>query len=144
MADELQHRVLHILNEHRDELLAHVTHTLTMQLPPIGVPANAADRDERHHTNMAHTAQRFHEIVLAGADIDWRLVEAEYTWAGHKLASMGATWAHQQVLIDAYFAEAARLQPWSDQERAALDTIAARLRSVAEIAYHQQTPPVAC
>jgi hypothetical protein len=129
-------RIIHTLDAQRDDLLARVTEHLQQHVPPIGVAAAAADKDERHHGNMERTAQRFHEIVKAGATIDWSLVGFEFEWAGRKLSSMGATWEHQQVLIDSYFAEALRLHPWSADEQAALQQIAARLREVAQAAYN--------
>jgi hypothetical protein len=128
-------RIIHTLDKQRDDLLARVTERLQHSLPPIGVSAVAADKAERHHENMERTAQRFHQIVKAGATIDWSLVGFEFEWAGRKLSSMGATWEHQQVLIDSYFAEALRLHSWSEAEQAALQQMAARLREVAQAAY---------
>lgn len=138
---DITNRIIHTLDERRDELLAHVTERLQHSLPPIGVSAAAADKAERHHTNMERTAQRFHQIVKAGATIDWSLVGFEFAWAGRKLSSMGATWEHQQVLIDSYFDEALRLHSWSDEEQAALQQMATRLRDVAQTAYSEPVVP---
>jgi hypothetical protein len=141
MADTVRSTVLHLLDERRDELLYHVTEALIQGMPFIGVPDEAHDKHERHQQNMELTARRFHQIVQAGASIDWSLVEGEYAWAGRKLQSMGATWTNQQMLIDVYFDQAQRLHAWTDEERAVLDEIENELRTVAEKAY-QSHPAV--
>jgi hypothetical protein len=74
--------------------------------------------------------------VQNGAAINWDLVGFEFGWAGRKMGSMGYTWQHQEVMIDSYFAAAKRLHEWSDDERALLDTFAARVRDVAEPAFN--------
>ena len=51
------------------------------------------------------------------------------------LAPRGVSWEHQLRLIELYFAVAGRLGSWSDEERTALDRIAARLRETGAVAY---------
>jgi hypothetical protein len=135
MSDNLQDRVLHTLDSMRENLIHHVTVVLTEYLPILAMPDTVQNKAERHHQNMASTAQRFHEIVQNGASINWDLVGYDFEWAGRKMGSMGYTWQHQEVLIDSYFNAAKRLHTWSDDERAMLDTFAARVREVAEPAY---------
>jgi hypothetical protein len=135
MVDNLQSGILHTLDARRDELLYYVTESLIQRIPMIGIPAGVDDSAARHQHNMELTAQRFHQIVQAGAGIDWSLVQLEYDWAGRKLSSLGATWEHQQVLIDVYFGEALWLPGWSETERAALQQMADHMREVAEAAY---------
>lgn len=137
MADEIYRHVIHALDEMHEELISHVTHVLINDIPPIGVPEHAADHEERHHQNMALTAERFHQIVQAGVSVDWSLVSFEFEWAGRKLTSMGATWENQETLIDAYFDQALRLRTWTDAERATLDQIAGHLRAVAHDAFNK-------
>lgn len=135
MADSLQHAVAHMLDEHCEELIAQVSQTLIHRMPMLGISAQATDRLERHQQNMALTARRFHQIVQAGATIDWSLVEFEYDWAGRKLRSMGMSWEHHEILIDAYFSSALHMHNWSPAECDMLGQIAARVREVAEEAY---------
>jgi hypothetical protein len=135
MTDQLWNQVVLKLNDIHEVLVQYVTAELVEQLPPIGVPSQAADKAERHHRNMAQTAQRFHEIVYAGASIDWGLVDSEFAWAGRKLQQMGATWEHQSILIRSYFDAAAQMHPWTDEEQTVLREIQARMYSVAQPAY---------
>lgn len=135
MADEMQCNVAEKLDEQCEELIAHVAECLIHSMPVLGIPVQVAERAERHQQHMALTARRFHQVVQAGATIDWRLVEFEYDWAGRKLRSMGMSWEHHEVLIETYFEQALLLRDWTPAERDALDQIAACVRDVAEEAY---------
>ncbi len=135
MTDQLWNRVLLTLNDIHEVLVHDVTAELVKQIPPIGVPPQAEDKAERHHRHMAQAAQRFHEIVYAGASVDWGLVESEFAWLGRTLQQMGGTWEHQAILISAYFDAAAQAHPWTDEEHTALRQIQARLCEVAQAAY---------
>lgn len=143
MADYMQQTVALMLDEMREALIYHVSQTLCYRMPLLDIPLQAEDSIERHRENMHLTAQRFHQIVQAGATVDWSLVEFEYEWAGRKLGSLGMTWEHQEILIDLYFAEALRLGNWSDRELKTLEHIATALRHIAGAAYCDTVEPVA-
>ncbi|NJN68568.1 MAG: hypothetical protein HC884_18590 [Chloroflexaceae bacterium] len=127
--------VMHMLNEQREELIPRVARNLVARIPIIGVPPSSEDRELIHHHQMALTARRFHDLVQAGATIDWSLVSSEFGWADRKLRPMGITHEHHRALIAAYFIEARLLHPWTPNELAALEEIAALLRQAVEAGY---------
>ncbi len=134
-------KVMHTLEEHREDLVARVTQRLIESVPVVGISQHDSDPEVHHHHNMALTAERFHEIVQAGATIDWTLVSSEFRWADRKLGTMGITHAHHGMLIDTYFTEAHAVHTWSTEERAILDRIADSLREAVKEGYQQLIAP---
>lgn len=126
--------VAQALETHREELGAAVADALAAGLPMVGLKPGLEDGAARHHERMRSTAQRFHQIVQAGVTLEWSMVAHEFGWGARVLSGHGVTSEHLHALIDTYFQAAAGL-PWSDEERAALDGIAARVRQLAELAY---------
>jgi hypothetical protein len=130
--------VLHTLEEKREELIHEVAEQLFQYIPVVGVSSQIQDKVAKHHHNMVLTAERFHEIVQAGA-IDWKLVSAEFGWAARKLPTMGVTHVHHEQMIDIYFETAARMCEWSLEQRSTLDKLASNLREAAMAGYAQVT-----
>jgi hypothetical protein len=123
------------LDEKREELIYRVAEALFSNIPVVGISTYDHDKVMHHHRNMAITAERFHEILQAGATIDWQLVSSEFEWADRKLGTMGITHEHHQTLINTYFQEALDLCEWSPDERSTLEWMAAQLRDAAAVGY---------
>ncbi len=136
-ANTTPEKVMHTLEEHREDLVHRVTQKLIEQVPVVGISKQDIDPEVHHHHNMALTAERFHEIVQAGATIDWTLVSSEFRWADRKLGTMGVTHDHHGLLIDTYFTEARAVYAWSSEEHAVLDRIAESLREAVQEGYQQ-------
>lgn len=130
MSNEKVNQVLHILNEMQEELHHALTEALCDRVPVVGISDQDLDPVVHHHQNMSRTAERFHEIVQAGAGIDWNLVSSEFGWAERKLSTMGVTHDHHIILIDEYFNAARKLREWSDEELAILDIIAQHIHTI--------------
>jgi len=135
MSKEMHEKVMHILNEHREDLIHQVAESLFANVPVIGIWEGDEDKVAHHHRNMAITAERFHDIVQAGATVDWALVVAEFGWADRKLSQMGITHGHHQILISTYFDKALNLCEWSSEERRELSQIADELYRAAKKGY---------
>lgn len=140
MIGDTRRRVMHVLDEKREELIHRVSEALFAQIPVLGIWEKDTEKEMHHHHNMALTAERFHDIVQAGATIDWSLVSAEFGWADRKLSTMGITRDHRRSLMQVYLQEALQVYPWSDEERAELECIGAELREVAEKEYVESVP----
>lgn len=116
----------------RTQLIYAVTDYLAVELVPMAPPNVRAmvGRDQ-----LAHTVERFHDLVQLGVTADWGLVADEYGWVARVLGQIGINVDHQQTLIDAYFATATSLHRWDANERLALDQIAAQMRAISATAY---------
>ncbi len=127
--------VMERLNACRDEVIPRVAVALQPRMPMVHIPAWATDKAALHAQHMLFTAERFHDILRAGATLDWSLVANEFAWAGCVLERLGLTWEHQEWLITTYFAVALGVCDWSAEEQAALKVIAEQVRQVAQSAY---------
>ena len=127
MTTILEHRIADHLAHLRPALLTQVTEHLATNLPMIGIDQTLVGAYVTHYQQMQATAERFHELVLLAAELDWLLVVFEYTWTARVLQPMGVTWEHQALLIKTYFAVARHLANWSAEELAVLDNLAERL-----------------
>jgi hypothetical protein len=136
MISERQVAVMQRLNEKSEDLISRVTQHLITCIPLVGVSLSSEAPELVHHHNLALTARRFHELVQAGVTVDWVLVTSDFRWTDRKLRPMGITRGHHRALIDAYFAEAHTLLPWTPDEHATLDEIATHFRQAVEAAYH--------
>jgi hypothetical protein len=136
MISERQAAVMQRLNEKSEDLISHVTQHLITCVPIVGVSPSSEAPELVHHHNLALTARRFHELVQVGVTVDWVLVSADFGWTERKLRPMGITRDHHRALIDAYFAEARTLLPWTPDEHTTLDEIAAHFWQAVEAAYH--------
>lgn len=135
MTEDVHTTVLNKLEYLREELQHQVCEALFAHIPVVGVSEKDSAPVKHHHHNMALTAERFHDIVMAGAGIDMQLVTAEFGWADRKLSTMGVTHEHHQAMIEAYFSEALKLHDWSEEERAELDAIKATIYQAVTEAY---------
>jgi hypothetical protein len=135
MTEDVHTAVLTKLESIREELQHQVGEVLFAQIPVVGISDKDTAPVKHHHHNMSLTAERFHDIVMAGAGIDTQLVTAEFGWADRKLGTMGITHEHHQAMIDAYFSEALKLHTWTDEERAALESIKDTIRKAATEGY---------
>lgn len=136
MISERQVAVMQRLNEKSEDLISRVMQHLMTCIPLVGVSPSSEAPELVHHHNLDLTARRFHELVQAGVTVDWVLVTSDFRWTDRKLRPMGITRGHHCTLIDAYFAEARTLLPWTPDEHATLDEIAAHFRQAVEAAYH--------
>lgn len=127
---ETELAVANALEARREEIGALVADSLAYALPMVGLSPALEDRAARHHERMRTTAQRFHQAVQTGVLFDWSMVAHEFSWGGRVLPRHGVTADHLQTLIDTYFQAAATL-PWGEEERAALERIAAKVRALA-------------
>jgi hypothetical protein len=139
MPDTRPTSVLHTLELIREELAYRVTEVLFQAVPIVGLSEKDQDPVAHHHHNMTLTANRFHEIVQAGAGVDWVLVSSEFGWADRKLGTMGVTRVHHQLLIDCYFQEALKLHAWTPEEQRTLEQIANDLRETVTRVYNAAT-----
>lgn len=135
MNEDVVNTVLHKLDGIREELQHQMCEDLFARIPVVGISEKDQQPVKHHHHNMALTAERFHDIVQAGAGIDWKLVSAEFGWADRKLSTMGVTREHHQAMIDIYFDEALKLEQWTPEEQEVLQTIKGRLRAAADEGY---------
>ncbi len=136
-------QVLHLLNNHREDLIHRITEFLFANVPLVGISEHDEEPQTHHHRNMHTTAERFHDMVQTGGSIDWSLAAAEFAWAGRKLPQWGVKRRHFSMLIDSYFSEAAKLRDWSAEERQVLDDLAAHLREAAQVWQEEPEQPAA-
>ncbi len=135
MSSELRNSIMHTLEDMQEDLIHRVAESLFSAIPVVGISELDTEKVKHHHRNMVITAQRFHEIVQAGATIDWSLVSSEFAWADRKLGTMGITHDHHQRLINTYFSEALKLHAWTEEEREVMEHIASELRQAADEGY---------
>jgi len=136
MFSETYTRVIGVLEQRRVEIQHRVANALMQELPGVGILPQETNPDERHQENMNLTAARFHDLVLAGATVDWTLVSADFAWLARKMpATWGVTFAHHQKLITLYFTQVQHIHAWTAEEQEVLEEIATHLREAAEEGY---------
>ncbi len=133
MTDQTMASVARRLEDRRGDLTLCLAGDLRAALYAPGRPAAPA-LPQQH---LIATAQRFHELVQAGATMDWSIVPFEYGWTSRVLPSYGVTLEHQHTLIDCYFGAAERLGSWPEDERLALEQLRARIHAAADEAYER-------
>ncbi|GAB4217259.1 MAG: hypothetical protein OHK0022_59320 [Roseiflexaceae bacterium] len=134
MNDPTMLSVARRLEEQRGDLTLHLASDLRAALYTPGRSTPALPQQ-----HLIATAQRFHELVQAGATMDWSIVPFEYGWTSRVLPSYGVTVDHQHTLIDCYFNAAERMAAWPVDEWAALELLRARIHAAADEAYEQPT-----
>ncbi|HEU4324208.1 MAG TPA: hypothetical protein VFS21_13740 [Roseiflexaceae bacterium] len=135
MTDQTMASVARRLEERRGDLTLRLAGDLRAALCAPGRPAPPA-LPQQH---LLATAQRFHELVQAGATLDWSIVPFEYGWTSRVLPSYGVSLDHQHTLIDCYFSAIEGLETWPEDERLALEQLRTRIHASADEAYERPT-----
>lgn len=135
MPSIVEQTVAQRLADCRPAIVARVAEQLATIMPMVGVAPSAPNRAASHHVQMHSTAERFHDLVQLCATTEMSLASFEYDWTSRVLQPKGITWEHQLRLIEVYFATAAAVTTWSDEEQQALGELASRLRALGSQAY---------
>lgn len=133
MTDATMLAVARRLEDWRSDLTMQLASELRAVLYSPGRPA-APMLPQQH---LIATVQRFHDLVQAGATLDWSIVPFEYGWTSRVLPCYGVALEHQHTLIDCYFDAAQHLGGWPDDEQRALELLRARIHAATDDAYER-------